>query len=434
MPTTNIRLMPTSFFLQSYWLTLAAFLPLLAQTQDLGGAWEGTLSQEGRTEPFRYGLDLTRTGDRVNGFAWSVAPDSSSARFEVGGIWDGQRLTLQEVRQLSPAQPAWCLKHIRLVLSPTDNSLHGPWEAQGCRPGTLHLHRPGTTPPPKPDTVAIDATPDPLARFHGRWTGRLAQSDRDYGFYLEMDLLPDGTGSSLLHSDGEGGSVRLALSWSWDEDTRRLSFRESSVTEQSVPAWRWCLKSGSLALSEQPTGRFLSGPWDGFIEHYDPASGPCAPGSIHLEKPILPTPPAEPVQVAANPATTPALPALPNALRQYESEQGRKVQVGQTLAVRNKTVRIRVWDNGTVDGDVCSLFLNGRMILRNYRVARSKHETIVTLDDAVNFLVLHAINLGSISPNTIAVSVDDGFQEQMVIVSSNLAESGAIMIREFTVH
>ncbi len=411
-------------------LSLAILLPNLGLSQDLGGYWVGTLSQEGLTESYRYGLDLTQSGDRVLGAAWSVAPNGDTARFEVGGIWDGQRLALQEVRQITPVQPAWCLKHIRLSRSADAASLQGPWEAHGCRPGSVLLHRPGGNLSAAAQTP--QATPDPLARFHGRWTGRLAQSDRDYGFYLEMDLLPDGTGSSLLHSDGDGGSAKFDLTWSWDADAQRLSFRESAVAEQSVPDWRWCIKSGLLSLAEQSAGRFLSGPWDGFIEHYSPESGPCAPGTAHLEKPILPIPPA------ATPATdSPDQPGpdnlLPASLRQYESDQGRKVQVGQVLEVRKKTVRIRVWDNGTVDGDVCSLFLNGRIILKNYRVARSKHETIVTLEDSVNFLVLHAINLGSISPNTIAVSVDDGFREQMVIVSSNLAESGAIMIREFTV-
>jgi hypothetical protein len=86
-----------------------------------------------------------------------------------------------------------------------------------------------------------------------------------------------------------------------------------------------------------------------------------------------------------------------------------------------------------VDGDILSLFLNGDLIIKNYRVTRQKYETIVKLDKPTNFIILHAINVGSISPNTVAVSVDDGTQEQVVIISSNLARSGAIMLREFTV-
>lgn len=45
-------------------------------------------------------------------------------------------------------------------------------------------------------------------------------------------------------------------------------------------------------------------------------------------------------------------------------------------------------------------------------------------------MVLHADDLGDISPNTVAVSIDDGQREQVIIVSSNLAESGALMIRK----
>jgi hypothetical protein len=117
----------------------------------------------------------------------------------------------------------------------------------------------------------------------------------------------------------------------------------------------------------------------------------------------------------------------------YLTNQGRKVQAERVLEVRRKQVKIRVWDNGTVDGDVLSLFVNGELLLKNYRVTRNKYELFVTLDKPVNYLILHAINLGSISPNTVAVSVDDGTGEQVVIVSSNLDTSGAVMIREFTV-
>ena len=123
----------------------------------------------------------------------------------------------------------------------------------------------------------------------------------------------------------------------------------------------------------------------------------------------------------------------PPQVKAYEIKTKREVDVERVLEVRNKTVRIRVWDNGTVDGDVVSIFLNGEQIVKNYRVTRQKHETIVKLDKPTNFIILHALNLGSISLNTVAASVDDGFEEQVVIISSNLDKSGAIMRKKLTV-
>ena len=101
--------------------------------------------------------------------------------------------------------------------------------------------------------------------------------------------------------------------------------------------------------------------------------------------------------------------------------------------VRSRDLYLRVWDNGTVDGDVVTLFLNGRRILHNFRVSKRKRVIPVTLEAANNFLILHAEDLGDIIPNTVAVSIDDGFKEQIIILSSNLAESGAVLIREVKV-
>jgi hypothetical protein len=147
---------------------------------------------------------------------------------------------------------------------------------------------------------------------------------------------------------------------------------------------------------------------------------------LYVEQPIF-----DQDETVAKPGE-PAKPAQVE-LKAYETKTKRDVDVERVLEVKSKTVRIRVWDNGTVDGDVLSLFLNGDQILKNYRVTRQKHETIVKLDKPTNFIILHALNVGTISPNTVAVSVDDGVQEQVVIISSNLDKSGAIMIREFTV-
>ena len=48
-----------------------------------------------------------------------------------------------------------------------------------------------------------------------------------------------------------------------------------------------------------------------------------------------------------------------------------------------------------------------------------------------NLLILHAEDLGDIVPNTVAVGIDDGIEMQTIILNSNLAESGAILIQPF---
>ena len=103
------------------------------------------------------------------------------------------------------------------------------------------------------------------------------------------------------------------------------------------------------------------------------------------------------------------------------------------LEVQGSRLNIHVWDNGTVDGDRVTLFLNGERLLYNHYVNKHKMAIPVTLKQDNNFLILHAEDIGSITPNTVAVSVDDGVKEQTIILSSNLDFSGAVMIRRLKV-
>jgi hypothetical protein len=420
-------------------LLTIVLLSKFATAQSFAGEWSGEVVQEGKADKFRYAISLEQTGDKIYGTATSSNADGSgAAKFEVGGLWDGQMLVLQEVLQLEPQNARWCLKHIRLKpdVSQASPTLSGTWEAQGCKPGTMKLV--GSLPAGAGSTIGswqslVRSAPSSLiphsSSLVGHYTGNLSQSDRDYGFYFEMDFNADGTGTSHITSDGEGGNASHRFNWTFDEAAQRLDFEETEITEESVPSWRWCMKSGSLFFQKDKNRRSLTGDWHGYIEGFTQETGPCAAGKLYVEQPIL----FEETTTAAKP-NEPALPPPPPVeIKAYENKTKRGVDVERVLEVKNKTVRIRVWDNGTVDGDILSLFLNGDLIIKNYRVTRQKYETIVKLDKPTNFIILHAINVGSISPNTVAVSVDDGTQEQVVIISSNLARSGAIMLREFTV-
>lgn len=386
-------------------------LPLFAQ--QIGGQWEGTLVQDGKEEAFYYLLQLEQDGDAFSGESFSRTPDGQhSARFVVTGFWDGKQLILQEIQQLEPENPRWCMKYATLQLGTKDGipTLEGGWEAKGCTPGKLLLKQ-------KVDLVEELVEREVPFTMEGKWTGQLAQSDRNYGFYFELSLDDATNGGSYIVSEDNGGSANHSLSWSLSNEGAEqiVRFQESEVVVRTDDKWKWCIKSASLRLRRDVHKYIMEGSWNGFIEGYTLETGPCASGNIYLEKPIL----TETFQKQSVQAAKP-----------YEDENKRKVKVGQVIEVKNEQLRIRVWDNGTVDGDYVTLFLNGQRILNNYRVSKSKRAIPVKLNQDDNFLILHAEDLGDISPNTVAVSIDDGVREQQIILSSNLRESGAILIKK----
>lgn len=395
-------------------IAIFLFSGLSLAAQSLAGHWEGYITQDGKTDTFFYRVSLQQGAASYSGTSFSRTPDGkSSAGFELTAYSDGQQLVLQEIRQTEPPKPKWCLKYATLALEqfPFKDRLQGRWKADGCLPGDMVLER-RKEPAEKVAEEVIPPT------FRGKWAGSLSQSDRDYGFYFEMDLGKGANGQSYIVSEDNGGSAFHRLEWQYDSIFQLFSFKELEVKSKTDPRWRWCIKSGTLSFRREPARLVLEGDWKGFIEGHDMESGPCADGQVYLEKPILTRKIVQEQSMVEQP---------------YETENKRKIKVQRVLEVQSASIRIKVWDSGTVDGDVATIFLNGERILHDHRVGNHRMGIPVKLQQEDNFLVLHAESLGDIPPNTVAVSVDDGVREQIIILSSDLKESGAVMIRKFRV-
>lgn len=381
-------------------ISIAFFFTFL-QAQTVSGTWVGEVWQAGSTDTFSYQIQLQQQGEAITGEAYTKHNGGEiEARFLLSGRLNNDQLTLQEIEQLSPDAPQWCLKYIQLHVKA--NEIAGEWTATGCKPGLMSLRRTGPITKERPFS------------YIGRWTGYLDQSDRNHGFYFELSLAADGTGTSHIVSEGAGGEATHALTWSADDN--KLQFAESEVIDRTEGAWRWCIKHATLLYDRQAASYQLEGDWSGHIEGTDVASGGCAPGQLHLTKPVL----TDTVRAHIAPQTD-----------IYTADTKRAIRVDRVIKVQAELIRIKVWDNGIVDGDVLTLFLNGKRILKNYRVNKRKWSIPVDILEGENLLILHAEDLGDISPNTVAVSIDDGVKEQVVIMSSNLDESGAILIQPF---
>lgn len=376
----------------------------IISAQSPAGQWEGIVWQANSRDTFSYAIQFQQQGEAVSGLAVSTSKDGKvSAKFVISGRWANGQLQLQEVQQLEPASPAWCLKFIEATLSADQKTLEGSWKATGCSPGFIRMKK-----------IGMSYEEEIPFTYPGRWTGHLSQSDRDYGFFFELQLNANGGGTSSIVSEGAGGEATHNLIW--EATDQGIRFTESYVAERTDPDWKWCLKNGALTKDRIDGTYQLTGDWAGYLEHKTAQNGACAPGTVFLTKPVLTKTIQEYVASHAD---------------VYGESTGRSVKVDRVLKVRSDNIRIKVWDNGIVDGDILTLFLNGQQILHKYRVNKRKWSIPVDILHGENLLILHADDLGDISPNTVAVSIDDGVKEQIIVLSSNLRESGAILIQPF---
>jgi hypothetical protein len=90
---------------------------------------------------------------------------------------------------------------------------------------------------------------------------------------------------------------------------------------------------------------------------------------------------------------------------------------------------VDLYDNGQIDGDTISLYLNGKLMVSRQRLSTEPITLKVTMTEDDNELIMYAENLGSIPPNTALMVVTVGDKRYEVNISSSEKTNGAVRFR-----
>jgi len=109
--------------------------------------------------------------------------------------------------------------------------------------------------------------------------------------------------------------------------------------------------------------------------------------------------------------------------------QKRTVFVKENVSASSDYIMVKLWDSNKEDGDVITLRLNGQIALGNFEVKKEPHQIIIPLTEGENLIELYAENIGSIPPNTAAISIISGGKEiTTLVLKSDMKSSEAISI------
>jgi hypothetical protein len=145
--------------------------------------------------------------------------------------------------------------------------------------------------------------------------------------------------------------------------------------------------------------------------------------------PVVATPSKDSIlnkSVRTEPLVKPVTPTMPSALgTRYEK---RNNTVLKTIEVESESIKVDLYDNGEIDGDSVSLFLNGKLVVARKKLTTKPLTIRIPLEELEdeNELVMYADNLGSIPPNTALMIVTDGNKRYEVRITSDLQKSGTI--------
>ncbi|MCB0775513.1 MAG: hypothetical protein KDB99_04225, partial [Chitinophagaceae bacterium] len=118
--------------------------------------------------------------------------------------------------------------------------------------------------------------------------------------------------------------------------------------------------------------------------------------------------------------------AKEKAIQQSAVVEGRKSEFAQEVQFSGDSLQIALYDNGVVDGDTVSIYMNGEVIMSKQGLKASAIKKTIYLtpgkDDAFT-LVLYAENLGQYPPNTGLLVVKDGDKVYNLRFSSDFSKS-----------
>jgi hypothetical protein len=158
-----------------------------------------------------------------------------------------------------------------------------------------------------------------------------------------------------------------------------------------------------------------------------PANPPVTkPNNPPVNKPVtkVTTPPVvkkDSVKITKVPVAIPTPPALKN----------RSNELVKTITVTSPEVTVKLFDNGEIDGDTISVYLNKKLVLSSKRLTASPLQIKFTIEESdMDYeLVMVAENLGKIPPNTSLMIVESAGQRFEARITSTEQKNAVVKFR-----
>lgn len=111
--------------------------------------------------------------------------------------------------------------------------------------------------------------------------------------------------------------------------------------------------------------------------------------------------------------------------------RSRQNELVQTLTVSSEEIIVRLYDNGEVDDDTVSVYLDGKPLALNKRLSTVPIVLSLKMDEANpdHTLVMYAENMGRIPPNTSLMIVQDGDKRYQVSIVSTEQKNAMVRFR-----
>lgn len=254
----------------------------------------------------------------------------------------------------------------------------------------------------------------------GIWKGTLTQGPGGcyprYFLEVQIDLANDQIVGKAYDYYDKSHFVKMSFTGRYNARTHRLVLIEDKILQAEIPPdCAVCVKTYDLIYSKEGAEEVLSGDWKGLIQDKRVT---CPPGKILLKRAAASDFPADTTQ-------NDTLQLLQKQLHL----QPRQKEVVRSITVNNPDIKIELYDNGEIDHDTVTVFVNGKLLLyRQMLTDRPLTLNVHAIPGMEYELVMYADNLGEIPPNTALMMVTAGSRKVEAFLSSSEQKSAAVRL------
>ena len=114
-----------------------------------------------------------------------------------------------------------------------------------------------------------------------------------------------------------------------------------------------------------------------------------------------------------------------------EKISNRIYRVLKTIDIEDDKVTIDIYDNGQIDGDTISIFLNDKLVVSKRMLTAKPINIQLKLEEDADMydVIMYAENLGTIPPNTALMIVQTKNKRYEINITSTEQTSGAVRFR-----
>jgi hypothetical protein len=370
--------------------------PLISLAQNLSGQWIGGFASqdEASGRKTNYVLEIEVTGTKISGHSYTYFAISGKQYFvicKLSGTYDkgSKSLIVNEIENVKTNTPPDfenCLQSHQLTyLKQKDREiLVGKWKPfikeSNCGSGETELER------KKLERTITSSKPE-----------------KNIQGVTKQPIQPTKPASSLPKKNLPNSTVNQAPKKTLAQTKPNMAKPNQPTVKQSIPP---SIESKPVPEAPKPN---LSRP------------DQKMPVTINPEKKSIPK----------NLQETPDLKPRQTPDKSKDKYNKRNYEVIKTIEVTGALIKVDIYDNGQIDGDTVSIFLNEKLLVPPKMLTANPISLSINLseEDDTYDLIMFAESLGSIPPNTAFMIITTSTSRYEINISSTEQTSGAIRFK-----